>query len=367
MPAGRARQAWVRAHRWIGLILGVWFVLEGLTGTVLAFDYELDLLLNLALRGTCSRDSAMLSLDRVRDAARPVASAELTRISIPHGGGVARVYTAGPGEPEIAVDRCTGQVLLVRDFGASLVGVTYRIHANLLLGDRGRTIVGLGGILLFGSIVSGFVLWWPRKGGLAKGFEIKSTASRFRRTRDVHKAAGAAGGIVLAAVVLTGTGAAFPETLRAALFVAGGALPASPPVQASPGQTPGLQAAADAAIGAIPDGTLMGVRIPNAGQDAVAVKLRRPGDPMKYSGQTRVLIGADGTIRAIRDTSRLSTTAAVLDWVFPLHTGEALAIPGRVLVCMSGILPLVLFATGWLVWRYKRKARHAVVSRKPRQ
>jgi uncharacterized iron-regulated membrane protein len=361
VPKGRARQAWVRVHRWLGLIFGIWFVLEGLTGTLLAFDYELDLLLNPVLVGTCARGGAMLPLDQQRDAAAPFAPGGLKRVGIPHGVGVARVYANGPGTLEIAVDRCTGQVLLVRDFDSSLVGVTYRIHANLLLGDWGRVLVGICGLILCVSIATGLTLWWPRKGRFRADMRIKRDASRFRLIWDLHRTAGATTGIVLVSIALTGAGAAFPETTRAMVGIA---FPLDERLPAAPaGPPPGLQGAATAALGVIADGVVTGVRVPRPGQGAVVVTLRRPWEPMKYSGQTRVLVGSGDGVIAVRDPYQVPAGAVALDWIFPLHTGEALSTPGRAVVCLAGALPIFLFATGLFVWWYKRSARRAMAER----
>ena len=245
---------------------------------------------------------------------------------------------------------------------AQIVAIAlYRIHANLLLGAAGQMAVGFCGLLLCGSIVSGLAIWWPKWGRFARGFRIKRGASQFRLTWDLHKATGVTAGVILTLIAFTGAGAAFPETLRTsagAVFALDDELP-TPPL----GMPPSLQAAADAALQLVPNGTLMGVQVPRPEVGAVTVILRRPGEPMRYSGQTRVLVGPSGRILTVRDARRLPVAASALDWIFPLHTGEAFATAGRVAVCLAGPVPLLLFTTGLLVWRYKRHARRAAVLR----
>ena len=45
----KARKAWLASHRWLGLVLGAFFVLLGLTGSLLVFYTELDTALNPAV------------------------------------------------------------------------------------------------------------------------------------------------------------------------------------------------------------------------------------------------------------------------------------------------------------------------------
>ena len=48
------------------------------------------------------------------------------------------------------------------------------------------------------------------------------------------------------------------------------------------------------------------------------------------------------------------------DWfvslLYPLHTGEAFGIAGRILISVVGLMPLLFFVTGLVVWiRFRRK------------
>lgn len=45
-----------------------------------------------------------------------------------------------------------------------------------------------------------------------------------------------------------------------------------------------------------------------------------------------------------------------LAWLFPLHNGEAFGLTGRWLLCVSGFIPTVLFATAIRMWWLKRLA-----------
>jgi uncharacterized iron-regulated membrane protein len=50
-----------------------------------------------------------------------------------------------------------------------------------------------------------------------------------------------------------------------------------------------------------------------------------------------------------------------LAWLFPLHTGSAFGLPGRILILILGLVPTVLFVTGTIRWRQKLRAHKVKV------
>ena len=49
----------------------------------------------------------------------------------------------------------------------------------------------------------------------------------------------------------------------------------------------------------------------------------------------------------------------ILDWLVPLHDGKAFGMTGRVIVMLEGLIPLLLFVTGFLRWNQKRVLRNS--------
>ena len=44
-----------------------------------------------------------------------------------------------------------------------------------------------------------------------------------------------------------------------------------------------------------------------------------------------------------------------LSWLFPLHTGEAFGLPGRIFISLFGFAPLAFMVTGLVIWLKLRK------------
>lgn len=68
-----------------------------------------------------------------------------------------------------------------------------------------------------------------------------------------------------------------------------------------------------------------------------------------------------GATLRIEDSRLAPLGVGLLDqWTLPVHTGEIAGLPGRILMCLTGLAPLVLFATGLVMWRNRcRAARRA--------
>jgi len=59
----------------------------------------------------------------------------------------------------------------------------------------------------------------------------------------------------------------------------------------------------------------------------------------------------------VQDRADFSAGERFLEWQYPLHCGEAFGNVGRALVMILGIVPLILYVTGFLRWRQKRRLR----------
>ena len=71
-------------------------------------------------------------------------------------------------------------------------------------------------------------------------------------------------------------------------------------------------------------------------------------------------VGVDqytGQVLQVQDRAAFTAGERFLEWLFPLHSGEAFGAIGRPLTLLIGVVPLALFVTGFLRWRQKRRGR----------
>ena len=98
--------------------------------------------------------------------------------------------------------------------------------------------------------------------------------------------------------------------------------------------------------------------LPDGPDGSYRLAFNQPGEPWSDFGASSVWVDAySGEILAAWDVLNVAAGSQVMSWQFPLHNGDALGLPGRFLVLLSGIAPLLLFITGSYLWWQKRQLR----------
>lgn len=371
-------------HRVLGLALGTWFVLLGLTGSLLVFYLELDLVLRSGTRpsGVAQAASVDISpeavLQRLR-AQHPDRSGAW-RIELPlHAAMPVRARYYAPKEKAghsfapllITMDPLTLQETSAGFWGDDFFTWTYNLHYALLLDQGGRTAVGWAGIMMLVAIVSGTVLWWPRQSRWREALRPQIRPGKLRAGFDLHTRAGIYGGLIFLLLALTGTGLAWPEFTRKLLQGQ-----SSPHSMAKPFVEPLLQApthsldkAIQTALTGFPGAEARWIESSSLAGSAIMIRIHQEGEPSRRFPQTMVWVHpVSGKILKLQDPKTAGVAQAVLAWLHPLHNGEAFGLTGRWVVLLSGLVLPLLMVTGGL--RYLQKQRADTLNarrRKPSQ
>lgn len=89
-----------------------------------------------------------------------------------------------------------------------------------------------------------------------------------------------------------------------------------------------------------------------------AIEKRQPGEANRRRPRSKVWIDQySGEVVAVEDPEKFTGGETFFNLMWPLHNGEAFGLPGRILWCLTGLVPLVLYITGLTVWLRKRRAR----------
>lgn len=381
MVSGPLRTVFVKVHLYIGLTFGLLFVLMGLTGTVLTWREEIDAALNPDLLvasaparvpvGGPSIDAVTRKLLADPRYGRP-SSLMLPRDE--HGVFVA-VYPlkgpeAGPGRSrQVMVDPITLDIKGERLWGVpglsrqQLVPTIFHLHRYLLAGDTGKTITGICGMVILITVLMGLVLWLPRMNRRAwlQSVRISHGGSWPRFNFSLHRA----GGLFIAPVLLmsafSGWYLNLPKwvtpIIGSVMTLSAPARPQSAPTEAGTHTlSPALAVAA--AQREYPDALVTRVGLPRKPGDVYEIRLRQPGEIREDAGATRLWLDAHtGQRLGARDPMQATSGDAFINWLFPLHTGEAFGIPGRVFITLYGFAPLMFALTGILIW-WKRRSGH---------
>lgn len=360
----RLRKAWLVAHRWIGLTVGLLYVLIGLSGSVLVFDHAIDEWLNPGLLLT-EGAGARRPLQEIIDAAEQDFDGQALSVTKPRvDNGVWTVWFSSgsreqPRFTAVHVDPYTARVTGQRVWGQDLLSWIYRLHFQLLAGRAGAVIIGLTGVILMLSLASGLYLWWPLwKHSWRAAFAIRS-GPRFNY--DLHKTLGIGSLAFLLVLSFTGVYMEFPDWVKPLVTVFSDET--SPPEDLRSNglltrQPISPDEALEIARQYFPHAAFDHLHPPEGPDGTYEVAFRQPDEVQESFGRSQVFLDQyTGEVLALRNPDDFTPADTFLAWQFPLHSGEAFGLIGRWVVFFSGLTPAGLYASGFLMWRRRRHRR----------
>ncbi len=365
------RQFWLAVHLYLGLALGLIIALAGLTGSLLVFYIDLDEWLNPQLI-IAQTSTPRQSYENVFQALRQAEPNRLNawRLEIPDQPQ--RAITARYYKPQetaehgfaplmLSVDPYSGRVIDNRFWGDFVMTWLYDLHYTLLLGDVGKIIMAIIGGLLLVSLLSGVYLWWPPLHKLNSALTLKPKASRARLNYDLHKLAGIYSLLVMLVLAVTGIALEIPQYVNPVLAYFSPLHAATKPQSAAPSPFQArisLDQAVAVGQAQYPQARLCWIETPDTASGSYRINLRQAGEPSVRFPKTNVWVDQySGQVLAISDPSGLGAADTVINWLHPLHSGEAFGLTGQLLVLIAGLACPVLFVTGLIRWLQKRRGK----------
>lgn len=328
-----------------GLVIAV----VSLTGSVIVFRTEIP----LASFPRSEGSAGVVGLDALaRQIARTDPNAQVRRVRFPaHAGDpfVVEVESAGKQE-KLVCDASTGRVL--GTLNTKFTDWMTDLHRNLLTGKTGRKAVGAVGIVLFPLAGSGMLLWLIGARKWRAWVSVRPQGGSRRFHFELHRATGLWSYGLLTVVAFTGIGLAYPDAFRNALQHITGSHAANkaPRVAESGAQTlHALDEYIRASRRAMPDGVPTELRLPENSKAPVDLRLRRPGD-LSLSGNHVYLEPSTAKVLAISKEADLPLGARIFAAFAPIHYGEFGGLPIKVLWGFLGLVPSILFVTGFFTW-----------------
>lgn len=361
-----ARQLWLRAHRWAALGIGWLLILSGLTGAMLIVARPLDRWMHPELFRAASAAPAQVqagllarAAERIRAEFGPNTAFTLRPPREP--GETLWVLVRGGWRGTLYLDPVTGAEQGRRGETGGFVNTIFKLHSALLMDQAGKAVLACAALAYLALLVAGLVLWWPRR--WPPSWRIAWGSGALRMLFDLHRAGGAALGLLIAVSVASGAYMAW-RPLGQAVSALAGARPVEPPVlepvpvqAVMPAVT--LDEMAARAQARFPGGQVGYVQVPGQANRPVRVRLILPDDPHP-NGLTSVwLHPLTGQVLAAHRWTELDPGARAVAVVYPLHTGELGGPLLETLAALGGLALSMLGITGiWLWWR-RRGARRA--------
>ena len=173
-------------HLYGALIAGLFVVVIGVTGSIMAFEDDLERLTHPALYHVEPQGTAMPVADLLKAALRAYPGAKIGSMRLPQGPSDSAAFSVKGRQ--VFINPYTGAIVGERN-GTTFLGNVHQLHLRLMMTGAsakvGSNIVaGATAVLLF-LVISGDYLWWP-----VKRATVNWAASARRIHFDLHNTAG---------------------------------------------------------------------------------------------------------------------------------------------------------------------------------
>ena len=376
----RSLKYWIgQLHLWLGLASGLVVFVVSLTGCLFVFQQEIsnvwykDRFFVAPAPGT--RPLSEL-LHRAGTAlGEPVDY--ITTYADPHRAWECMSYKSNDtaltyfGAMEryrsVYLDPHTGRITGFRNYKYDFFVLVKYLHWSLLLNTPyGQPVVAWSTLVFVLLLISGLVLWWPKRRSKAsrrQAFSVRWSARFKRLNYDLHNVLGFYVLLVALVISLTGMVFAFDWFSRAVSRVGSGSTAQS---LFSPVRLPSSGNVLDEAFAVVqrlqPEARRIGVA-PSAGADSILSFSAYSGRETYYDREDFRFGRTSGSMTswsllAREDFAHRNAGDKLINMNYDIHVGAIGGLPGKVIAFLACLVCASLPVTGFLVWwGKKRRAR----------
>ncbi|MGJ1369359.1 PepSY-associated TM helix domain-containing protein [Sphingobacterium spiritivorum] len=387
----RSAVLWI--HKWMGIISGIVVLSLGITGCLYVFQEELKLLFypqKYFLEKKHNDAPMPLSTLIAHAQAALPPSHRITRADLYPDPSRTWIFRASKTNENafghwnyysyydrVFVNPYTGAVTAVEDSKNEFFQLVLQMHLNLLLGKKyGHPIVGYATAVFVLLLISGLILWWPKrwKGKtLKRSIWIDRKAKWKRLNYDLHNVLGFYSLFIGLVIGITGLVFAFPafEKSYVNFFNHLGTdeikqnKPTYPLVSGP--EASAMDKALYFAIKNYPTADMMSLRLRNEADKPVDIQIRLQKDKTSRF-KWYYFDAVTAQIVNIKSDDNLSGGEKLRSMNYDLHVGSIGGLPTKILAFFISLFCASLPVTGYILWWQKssksnkkynrRKTRH---------
>jgi uncharacterized iron-regulated membrane protein len=350
------RKLLLQIHLWLGLAAAIFLVVLGLTGSIMAFEGDIDHWLHPARWYVSPQMRSLAESELIAAVERKYAPARVGGVEISQQRNLAEQMRLDD-RSAVTVNPYDGAVLS-RVVGTSrtqrVLGVVHQIHLRLApdtkLAPAGKVIISYAGLVLCLLAPTGFILWWR-----ARRTSIQwKKASWFRRCFDAHHVIGLYAGLFLWIAAFTGVLIGFESGEKAIYALTNSSRPSfARPPQSAPagGAAPiGIDRAIEIARAAIPGAAVDTLLLPLSPKASYTVVLRVPEET---SGSAHSSVTVDQYTGQVLQVRNFLTDSQGYRWIRfnrSIHTGDIWGLAGHIVTSVSSLLLVAMVVTGFVIW-----------------
>ncbi|TGD79511.1 PepSY-associated TM helix domain-containing protein [Hymenobacter wooponensis] len=362
------KQAVGKVHLWLGLASGLVVFIVSITGAIFTFQDDIRDIIEPWRKVEAQAAAPVLPshLQAAALAQDPGISAKDTWVTYFGPERSATVFfTDRAGNPiQVYLNPYTGQVLGKQNLRTHFFSIIQEIHMHLLLPEAiAKWVVGISISIFVVMLLTGLVLWWPkRKQERKQRFTIKWGARWRRVNYDLHNVLGfyaASIGLVLA---LSGLFMIYPWMLESIRYVVDGGKAAPAEIMTTKLDT--LQTV-PTATQPLADIVYLNARRLSPTHEMILIGPAGAGKDPAYCWTYRKALHyyhrdeyafhpVSGQLLEIRFHAKKSNGTKFSDMNYDLHTGQILGLGGKIVAFLGSLISASLPITGTVIWWGRR-------------
>lgn len=364
------RRVWLKVHCWAALSMGWLLAMVALAGALLLIAQPLDRLAHPQLfkseqvvATSLASAKSMESIHRELTVAFGSQANLTLRPPRAQDESMWVIVRSPSWNGTVYLHPKTGLEQGRRGEYEGVVNLLFKFHSALLLEDTGKAVLAWIALCYLALLVSGLVLWWPKRWPPTLNVELRK--DWLRGLFDLHRTGGVILGLLIAVSVATGAYMAW-RPLSTFVTTLSGETPVTPPsVTAAEMKQPAaipLDALLASAQARFPEDSVGYIQITADPGRPVRIRMRLEGDPHPNGLTSIWLHPQTGTVLAVNRWDELDLGGRAFSYVYPLHTGELGGLFLEIVTFIVGLGLAMLGISGICLW-WLRRSRSRI--RKP--
>ncbi|MCT2563045.1 PepSY-associated TM helix domain-containing protein [Chryseobacterium herbae] len=371
---------WI-VHLWLGLLSSSVVFVMCITGCLYAFKNQIIDLYNKDMVYITAGSQVSQTPDQIQTGLLKNGK-ELTGLLIPDSKNRSYVvsYRENQLDKSSYYNQYTGKILGQAETGANqFFEVVLDIHRNLMMGNAGRQIVGASVLIFCLLLISGLILWLPKKlKFLKQGLTVKLKAKFQRVNYDLHNTLGFYTFLMLFFIAVTGLYVTYPW-VKNGLIVSLGGSSIDRIAEEKSGDDPfggllkdmlqkqdekkNLKNTASASIDKIlelsnkqlPYTAVTSIELPNKENPRYVVIKTNTQNFLGMMLPDEITFDKTGVFKTKELFSDKPLNKQFTALAKPLHTGEIMGLPSVILYFIVSLIGCSLPVTGFLIWWHRFK------------
>ncbi|MES2527328.1 MAG: PepSY-associated TM helix domain-containing protein [Bdellovibrionota bacterium] len=340
------RKTLYKIHKYAGLTLGFILFLVALSGVMITFRQELLPVIYPKFRVTPTERKAPLETI-VRNAATYLKGLEIHQIyatPVPDSSYLMLYEKKPKALPTIvAINQYTGGIQGEMNLVQNIFAIMLYFHSNFFLGKAGTWAVGFTGALLVFFIVSGIIVWLPKKNYAEK---ISRTLKVKWTSQSLHHFLGVILAVPLFISAVSGFITVFDIPGR------------NRPDEIKPAGSCTLeeQISALSFMNAEQQDKMISVHFCHEGTGIMKLSWSH-SEMTSMAHFSRIIVNpvSKEIIQKFDSEKDPAEWNMKRQFFYPLHTGEIIGMPGRLIVLIGGLGLMALFLSGLTLYRRRKK------------